>query len=123
VIWIFIAIGGAAGALARYAVAGRVARRTGGAFPWGTLAVNTLGAFLLGVVLMAIEGSPRRLEVVALVAVGFLGDFTTFSTYAYEATTQLRERRWGRAIAYVLGSVCLGLLAFVAGAALGARAH
>lgn len=65
-----------------------------------------------------IEGSPRRLELAALVAVGFLGDFTTFSTYAYEATTQLRERRWRRATACVLGSVLLGLAAFLAGAGL-----
>lgn len=118
-IWVYIAIGGAAGALARYTVASRVARRAGGTFPWGTLCVNTVGAFVLGLVLTAIEGASRRPELAALLAVGFLGDFTTFSTYAYEAVAQLRERRWRPAAGYVLGSLLLGVAAFAAGAKLG----
>ena len=65
-IWVYIAIGGAAGALARYTVASRVARRAGGVFPWGTLCVNTVGAFVLGLVLTAIEGTSRRPELAAL---------------------------------------------------------
>lgn len=122
-IWVYIALGGAAGALARYTVARRVTRRAGGTFPWGTLCVNAVGAFALGLVLTTIEGTSRRPELAALLAVGFLGDFTTFSTYAYEAVAQLRERRWRRAAGYVLGTMLLGVAACAAGAGLGLLLH
>lgn len=72
---------GGVGACARFALDGAVARRTGGAFPFGTLAVNISGALLLGVLVGAtLSGDAYRLA-----ALGLLGAFTTFSTWAFES--------------------------------------
>lgn len=102
---------GAAGALSRYAV-GSVVGVT--SFPWATLGINVAGSFLLGLVLVA--GPVRWDEDLAVAAgVGFLGAFTTFSTFGVETHTLLRDERIGAAAAYVVASVVLG----VAAAALG----
>ena len=102
---------GAAGALSRYAIGTAVGVTS---FPWVTLGINLLGSFLLGVVLVA--GPVRWDDDVAMaVGVGFLGAFTTFSTFGVETHTLLRGERFGAAAAYVVASVVLG----VAAAALG----
>jgi fluoride exporter len=119
-VWALLALGGAAGAVARYAVAGWVYRRTGAAFPWGTLAVNIIGSFLLGAVLTGLTTSAWHVQLGALLAVGFLGDFTTFSTFAYETVTLGRDRQWTRALSYVVASTILAVLAVVAGMICGA---
>jgi fluoride exporter len=119
-IWALLALGGAAGAVARYAVAGWVYRCTGAAFPWGTLAVNVIGSFLLGVVIIGLATSAWHVQLGALLAVGFLGDFTTFSTFAYETVTLGRDRQWTRALSYVVASTILAVLAVVAGMICGA---
>jgi fluoride exporter len=118
---LLLAVGGALGAVARYSVANWVYRRMGTGFPWGTLVVNVVGCFLLGVVMTGFAESPLHVQVGALVAVGFLGDFTTFSTFTYETVMLVRDRQWTRALAYQLGSVVLGVLAVVAGMLLGAQ--
>ena len=102
---------GAAGALSRYAIGTAVGVTS---FPWATLAINVVGAFLLGVVLVA---GPVRWDedLVVAVGVGFLGAFTTFSTFGVETHTLLRDERVAAAAAYVVASVVLG----VAAAALG----
>ncbi len=110
-VWVLLACGGAAGALARYGVATAVLRRAGGSFPAGTLVVNVLGAFLLGVIVTGLATSPLQMQLAALLAVGFLGDFTTFSTFAYEAVILAREREWSRVAWYLVASVGLGLTA------------
>lgn len=117
--WLLLGLGGAAGAMARYAVATSVQRHTGPGFPWGTLTVNVIGSFALGVVLAAIDQHPARPLIVALVASGFLGDFTTFSTFAYEIAALGHARAWGRAVAYLFGSVAATLFAVAAGLAMG----
>ena len=105
---ILVLLGGAAGALARYGV-GRAAGPD--AVPWATLAVNLAGSLLLGVVLgAAAEGRLGEL-VLAGVGIGFLGAFTTFSTFSWEALALLRAGRVGLATAYVATSVVGGLLA------------
>ena len=119
-IWLLLAAGGGAGALARYAVAGWAHRRTGAWFPWGTLLVNITGSFLLGALVTGLASSPLHLELGALLAIGFLGDFTTFSTFAYESVMLARERQWTRAIFYMLGSTALAMLALIAGMFCGA---
>lgn len=108
---VLVGVLGAAGALSRYAVGSAVGTTS---FPWPTLAVNVAGAFLLGLVLVA---GPARWDddVVVGVGVGFLGAFTTFSTFGVETHTLLRGERYGAAAAYVVASVLLG----VAAAALG----
>ncbi len=119
-VWVLLALGGAAGALARYGVATAISRRAGGSFPAGTLAVNILGAFLLGVVVTGLASSPLQVQLGALLAVGFLGDFTTFSTFAYEGVMLARERERSRVAWYLFASVGLGLTATTAGMLSGA---
>ena len=111
---LLIAVGGALGALARYGMAGLVQSRAG-FFPWGTLAVNVIGSFLLGF-------GFRYMEAVAIPAVwrqaatvGFLGAFTTFSTFSFETIALVQDGDWRRAATYLLSSIILGLAAVVAG--------
>ena len=121
VLLLCVALGGAAGAYARYRLSRAVYARAGHSFPWGTLAVNLAGSFALGLVLPHLAGGATPLR--ALVAVGFLGAFTTFSTFAAEAVALLEERRWGRAAGYVAASLALGLAAIAAGVWVGTRLH
>lgn len=118
--WGWVAVGGAAGAVARFAVSQWMAARADGGFPWATFAVNVAGSLVLGVVLAAFPAAeqwPAR----ALLATGFCGAFTTFSTFGWETVTLLQSKAYGVAAAYVLGSVAAGLLAVVAGLLLGQR--
>jgi len=112
---IWIALGGALGALARFGLSGWVQGGTAGTFPWGTLVVNVLGCFLLGFAFRVLQLSALSPALRGAVTVGFLGAFTTFSTFSLEALVLIQEERWGRAAGYVGGSVALGLAAVVAG--------
>jgi CrcB protein len=103
---VLIVVGAAVGAPLRY-LAARWLNRAGA--PWGTLAVNVVGSFLLGVVLA--RATP---EIAALVGTGFCGALTTYSTYALETVELPRARAW----AYALGSVLAGLAAAALGFAL-----
>lgn len=113
---------GAAGTLARYALQGWVQIRTSAVFPTGTLAVNLLGCFLLGAMG---QFSLNHLSVppewrVAL-TIGFLGAFTTFSTFGWETVQMLQDGEWGKVLLYTGGSVLGGLLAVMLGIQLGNR--
>lgn len=110
-VWLGAGALGAIGAVARFLLDGAVARRTDGDLPWGTLAVNVLGSFALGVLAGAgVGGDPRF-----LVGGGLLGAFTTFSTWMLE-TQRLAEEGEGRLALANLGlSVALGLAAVGAG--------
>lgn len=114
-LYIYIAIGGAAGALARYGLGGWIQDRAGFGFPWGTLVVNVLGCLLIGFALRYLEAVRITAEVRGLVTVGILGAFTTFSTFSYETVALLEDGAWGRALAYSLGSVALGIVAVYLG--------
>ena len=108
---LLVAIAGAAGALCRYGIGVAAGVQS---FPWPTLAVNSAGSFLLGLLLAG--GSGRLSDtVVVMLSVGFLGAFTTFSTFSYETQTLLRTGRGAAALLYVALSVLLG----IAGAAVG----
>jgi fluoride exporter len=119
-VWALLALGGAAGAVARYVVAGWIHQRMGAGFPWGTLAVNLTGSFLLGAVLTGLATSGWQIQLGAFLAIGFLGDFTTFSTFSYETVMLARDRQWTRALSYVVASTVLAMLAIVAGMVCGA---
>jgi CrcB protein len=109
---VWIALGGALGAVARFWVASAVQKKVGILFPAGTLAVNVLGSFLIGfffVYFLEFLGSP--VQVRAFAVVGFLGAFTTFSSYSYEAVSLMLEGEWGKALFYALAS---NLLCFAA---------
>jgi fluoride exporter len=111
--WIalWVAIGAAVGAPARYLTDRAVQSRFGTALPWGTLTVNVVGSFVLGLV-TALAPDPA---LAALVGTGFCGALTTYSTFSFE-TFALAERGspW-RAAANVVGSVVLGLAAAALG--------
>lgn len=111
---ILIAAGGALGALARYGLAGWVQARAG-LFPWGTLAVNVLGSFLLGFAIRYMESVAVPPEWRQAIAIGLLGAFTTFSTFSYEAVALAHDGDWGGAAAYVAGSIVLAIAALLAG--------
>jgi len=112
---IYVMVGGALGAAARYGLSGWVQDWSGSTFPWGTLVVNVSGSFLIGLSVHLLEALPVSVEMRALVTIGLLGAFTTFSTFSYETLMLAREGLWGRALAYTFGSLSLGLVAVVAG--------
>jgi CrcB protein len=114
-ILLYIAFGGAAGSLARYGLSGLVQHRAGFGFPWGTLVVNVLGCLLIGLSLRYLEGMRLAPEMRALVGVGVLGAFTTFSTFSYETVALLEDGAWGRAAGYAGGSLALGIVAVYVG--------
>ncbi|MEX2048232.1 MAG: fluoride efflux transporter CrcB [Gemmatimonadota bacterium] len=113
-----VGLGGAGGAIARYFVGMWVQGLTGAAFPWGTFTVNLTGSFALGFALAWLPYAAPAPELRALVAVGFLGSFTTFSAFSFEALAMVRDGAWVPAAAYTLGSVALGVLGVAAGAVL-----
>lgn len=121
--WVLIGVAGAAGALARLVLGGWVAeRRRGAAFPWGTYAVNILGSFLLGLVTGLVLGRGALSPAVrAALGTGFLGAFTTFSTWQVEMFRSYEKGERQMAWAYLLLSTGGGLLAAWLGIALGWR--
>jgi CrcB protein len=111
-----IAIGGAGGAVARYVLAGWGQRLTETAFPLGTLLVNLVGCLLIGIGAAIFAGPAIVREEVRLgLLVGFVGGFTTFSTFGYESFALLSEREWWLATLNLLGSNVLGVLAVFMG--------
>ena len=112
-----IALGGAIGAMLRYLVSAQVARRAGLAFPWGTLTVNVLGSFVMG---LAAALLLRRMDsdlqhLAPFVMTGMLGGFTTFSAFSLEVFLLVERGRPGLALVYAGRSVVLGLAAFALG--------
>jgi CrcB protein len=115
-----VGLASALGGLCRYGLGGTIARRNSGAFPWETLLVNLSGAFVLGLLFVV---STERYAVApwlrAAVLVGFLGSYTTFSTWALESWRLIEDGAYGVALANLLGSVAAGVAATYAGIVLG----
>ncbi|HEX2094736.1 MAG TPA: fluoride efflux transporter CrcB [Longimicrobiaceae bacterium] len=118
---LYVALGGAAGAVARFAVGAWVGTPAGAGFPWATLAINTVGSLLLGFLLHALPGRPGEAELRALLGVGFCGAFTTFSTFGYETVILLRSGAYAAAAAYMAGSVVLSVVGVFGGGWLAGR--
>jgi CrcB protein len=114
---IYVALGGAAGSLLRYYVGIWVTNATGARSP-GTLAVNVLGSFAIGLFLGMSVARSWSSAVVLLVAVGFLGGFTTFSAFSWQTYQLAESGHFGRAALNVSASLLFCLLAVWAGAAL-----
>jgi fluoride exporter len=115
---IVVGLGGALGAVARYYATDIVRRFAGDAMPWGTFAVNIAGSFALGFFLVWLQSRAPSTQAREFIGIGFLGSFTTFSTFSYEAVALARAGDAWRAGGYVAGSMIVGLLAVVAGALL-----
>jgi CrcB protein len=118
--WIWVAAAGALGTLLRVWISGVIQRAAGAGFPWGTAVVNVLGCLIFGAAFAALDGRVSVSPTVKLVALGgFMGAFTTFSTFIFEAEALLADGRLGVAALDVLGQSAAGLVAMVAGLALG----
>lgn len=117
--WAVVFVGAGLGGVARFAVGRMIPLGTGelGEFPWATLLVNVAGCLAIGCVAGALVGvSAERAEFWRLgLMVGVLGGFTTFSAFGRETIALLESGRWPLALAYVLSSVILGLIAVAAG--------
>lgn len=113
---LLIAVMGAVGTLARYALQGVVQYRAGSSFPYGTLAVNLSGCLLLGflgqLTLNRMVISP---EWRIAMTIGFFGGYTTFSTFGWETAKMLQDGEWLHATVYVAASMVAGLLLTLAG--------
>ena len=108
--WLWVALGGAFGAAARYGVGLLAVRAWGSSLPLGTVLVNLAGSFLIGLAVPLVLTRPGASEALRLaLAVGFLGAFTTFSTFSLDTLALLETGRTGWALANALGSVVLGL--------------
>lgn len=121
-----VAFGGALGSLLRWGVAVAFARWFGTAFPWGTFFINITGSLFLGWfstmladrLLANGAGWIRPDDLRLMIAVGFTGAYTTFSTFEYESNQLLQDGAGWKAFAYLIGSVVLGLIAVRLGAML-----
>ena len=114
-VYLLIALGGAAGSLLRYSLGGVFQRLSATGFPVGTMFVNVSGCFLIGILLRQFLNMQLSHDLRALLIVGFCGGFTTFSTFSAETITLIDGGEYGRAAAYVALSVGLCLLATLAG--------
>ncbi len=110
----FIGLGGFLGAIARYWLSGFIYQWLGTDFPYGTLVVNVLGAFLLGFFMTAVL---RGVAIPArnVITIGFLGAFTTFSTFSYETVVLLQQGELLRGVGNVVMSIVLGVVAVILG--------
>ncbi|MBC7143407.1 MAG: fluoride efflux transporter CrcB [Rhodobacteraceae bacterium] len=111
-----VALGGALGASARYMTNVAAMRLAGPGFPWGTVAVNVAGSFLMGVIVVVLAHKDAT-RMAPFLMTGALGGFTTFSAFSLDALTLWERGQTTFAAAYVAGSVILSLAAIVAGMA------
>lgn len=107
--------GAGIGGVARYALGGWIQALAGTPFPWGTLAINVSGSFVLALAYAALESSAAAPEWRIFVGIGLCGGYTTFSTFSYEAVRLMQDGDWGRVGGYVLASVGLSLAAALLG--------
>jgi CrcB protein len=115
-----VALGGALGSLGRYGVDRLIERRSVSVFPWATFVINISGCLLIGAAVTALVDHHHLPAWVRVgIIVGFLGGYTTFSTFGREALDLVEEREMILAVAYGAGSVALGVVAVLLGASIG----
>ena len=119
---LLVAIAGGLGSLTRYGAGLAGHRLFGDRFPWGTLAVNLVGCFAIGLVMVLFEQRQVDLRIRVAVVGGFLGGFTTYSAFAYETLALVERRSLAVASLYAAATVVGCFLACAAGVALARRA-
>ena len=118
-IW-WVGLGGFLGANARYLLGGFISERWGAVFPYGTFVINVTGSFILGFFMAYAQERPWVAPGARLLfAIGFVGAYTTFSTFEYETMRLLQEREMLLAMLNIFGSVLTGMIAVFGGFALG----
>ena len=118
--YLVIGMGGFLGANARYLVAGWAARHFGVIFPYGTFIINISGSFILGLFMSLLQDRAFiHPNYRSFFAIGFLGAYTTFSTFTYESLRLLQDGSFFLALVNILGSVVVGLLGVFLGFVLG----
>ncbi|WP_036945118.1 fluoride efflux transporter CrcB [Pseudanabaena sp. PCC 6802] len=119
---IAIALGAIPGALSRYYLTILLAKWLGTDFPYGTFVVNITGALIMGLfTTIAVERHLIPSDLSLLVATGFLGSYTTFSTYALDVSRLLHQGSYGYGLFYWIGSAMLGLVGLEIGSAIARR--
>ncbi len=117
---LLIAVAGSLGTLARYGLGGLVQSHVGKVFPWGTVAVNLAGCLLFGLAWSSLEGRwPGSDQMRSIVLIGFMGAFTTFSTFVFETEALLYDKEWLLALGYFTMHNVGGLAALAVGLVLG----
>lgn len=118
--FLYIAAGGAAGSLCRYIVSGVTQRMFATSFPIGTFAVNMIGCLFFGLATGLFEdrlGFPPEIRL--LILTGFMGAFTTFSTYMFESTSLIKSGQWTMTALNIGGQSVLGFVCIIGGLAIG----
>ena len=108
---LLVAFGGALGSTARFYSGRMIIKKMGQYWPWATFTINLMGSFLLGIII------GLQLDIIGyhFIAVGFLGAFTTFSTFMYEGMTLIKNKRRIAAFSYTILSLILGMASCLAG--------
>lgn len=111
----FLGLGGALGSICRYLISALSNKTLGYNFPWGTLAVNLLGCFFIGIVWALLEEKHMSFNLKLFVFTGFFGGFTTFSAFAIENVSLMRQGAVIPSIAYIAATNILGVVLVFAG--------
>lgn len=120
--YLLVLLGGATGSLTRYVVGTAIMNRVGGRFPLGTVFINITGSFLIGFIMtMLTERLSPHPNLRLVLVVGFLGGYTTFSSFEWESFGLMRDDARWLALLNLVGSVVLGYLAVWLGAAVAAK--
>jgi len=123
--YLWVALGGALGSVSRFWLNGLISDKFGATFPWGTLAINVSGSFVIGIIgaLAIPEGrmdSQTRMFATQFLMIGICGGYTTFSSFSLQTLNLLRDREWFSAGGNVILSVVLCMIAVWLGWLLGA---
>jgi CrcB protein len=111
-----VGLGGTLGSVARYITVRAIDQRLNAVFPFGTLAVNIVGSFILGLVYtVALRKTGMNENWRIFLGAGFCGGFTTFSAFAWENLGLLQQKNFGMAVTYIIGSLFLGIIAVLLG--------